>query len=561
MQQLRQSNGDILSLGSKLAEGSESAIFAVTHRDDVVVKIYYPNRITPAHFKKIHGMLATPPDDVTRHAPLNHISFAWPLALVLDGDKEVGYLMPRIKIVNPLLHLIQPRLRQQYYGQLNHRHFYRTARNLALAMELLHNKNIIVGDVNATNILFNHEALVTFIDCETMQITMADGAVHRCNVGMPEYTSPELHETVLFSEVTRTVNHDAFGLAVLIFQLLMQGYHPFEGRAKPGTPDIQMAHIHCMRHHIFPYVENSAYDLPIGAPAFSVLPPSLQALFVRAFMHIDNRPTPKEWAKEIRFIEQRLVQCTDNANHYHPSDGTCVICAWQQNCRTLDASMSISPSSQTQIHSPVSQPDTQKTNATLPTPDTSHIHASAPQPDTQETNAPASSHDESIDEGWQPQPQHIEIAENQTGITYQNLFGDYLIGAYHIKVTDPYIRSPYQVRNLMEFIETSARFGDQHNEITIDLVTSIDHHNAQRQLDLLNQIQSRAGAMNVLFDWKFAPNLHDRSIIIDYNRWKIVLGRGLDIYAQWDADMFSPLVRYPEMRPCKAFTVTYLDMF
>jgi ATP-dependent Lon protease len=55
--------------------------------------------------------------------------------------------------------------------------------------------------------------------------------------------------------------------------------------------------------------------------------------------------------------------------------------------------------------------------------------------------------------------------------------------------------------------------------------------------------------------------LHDRSIIIDHDRWKIVLGRGLDIYAQWDADMFSPLVRYPEMRPCKAFAVTYLDLF
>jgi serine/threonine protein kinase len=506
MQHLRLSNGDILSLGNKLGEGSEGAVFAVAHRDDVVAKIYYPNRITPAHFKKIHAMLDTPPEDVTRRLPLNHVSFAWPMALVFDGANEVGYLMPRLQIVNPLSHLIQPRLRQQHHGQLNHRHFYRTARNMALAMELLHNKNIIVGDVNATNILFNHEALVTFIDCETMQITMADGAVHRCNVGMPEYTPPELHDITLFSEVNRTANHDAFGLAVLIFQLLMQGYHPFQGRAKPGIPDVPMSHIHCMRHHIFPYVENPAYDRAIVAPPLSVLPPALQALFVRAFMQTDNRPTPKEWAKEIQGIEQRLVQCPHNPNHYYPSDGACVICAWEQNCRTANASVSRSPASQPQPNSPVSEPDTRETNAAVQAPDTSHIHEPAPQPDTQKTNAPESSHDESIDEGWQPQPQHIEITENQTGITYQNLFGDYLVGAYHIKVTDPYIRSPYQVRNLMEFIEAAARFGDQHSEIAIDLVTSIDPNNAQRQLELLNQIQNRASAMNIIFDWKFAPN-------------------------------------------------------
>lgn len=573
MQQLRQSNGDILTLGTKLGDGGEGTVFAVTGRDDVVAKIYHPNHVTPAHFKKLHGMLATPPEDVTRHTTLKHISFAWPQALVLDGTKEVGYLMPRIQIVNPLWHLIQPRIRQQYHGQLNHRHFYRTARNLALAMELLHNKNIVVGDVNATNILFNHDALVTFIDCETMQMTMADGAVHRCNVGMLEYTPPELHDITLFSEVDRTANHDAFGLAVLIFQLLMQGYHPFDGLAKPGTPDVPMTHIHCMRQRIFPYVENQAYDQPIVAPPFSALPPSLQALFVRSFMQTDNRPTPREWAREIRTVEQRLVQCSHNLNHFYPSDGACVICAWEQNCRTANASMSSAQVSPTQINSPVakpdteedhsivSQPDAQKTNDSTIQPDTPQNHAHASQPGTQETNTPESSHEASVDEGWQPQPQHIEIVENQTGITYQNLFVDYLIGAYHIKVTDPYIRSPYQVRNLMEFIETVARFGDQHNDITIDLVTSIDPNNAQRQLDLLNQIQNRAGSMNIIFDWTFAPNLHDRSIIIDHNRWKIVLGRGLDIYAQWDADMFSPLVRYPEMRPCKAFAVTYIDLF
>jgi DNA-binding helix-hairpin-helix protein with protein kinase domain len=559
MQNLRLSNGDPLTLGSTLGAGDEGTVFAVADRDDVVAKIYHPHRITPAHIKKIHAMLATPPEDVMRRSPHTHMSFTWPIALVFDGTSEVGYLMPRLKIVNPLAQLMDPRLRQQHHGQLNHRHFYRTARNLALAMELLHNKNVVIGDVNATNVLFTYEALVTLIDCDAMQITAADGVIHRCNIGEPEYTPPELHDTELFSEMNRTANHDTFGLAVLIFQLLMQGLHPFMGRAKPGTPDVAMAHIHCLRQHIFPYLENHAYAPPVIAPHFGVLPQSLQTLFIRAFTNIDNRPTAKEWAQEIRAIEQRLVPCPHNTSHYHPSDGACVICAWEHNVRAYNNSTApTSPEIQAVVptgvpanHTQVAPPDVQP----VPPPVVSQNHTPAPQPPV----VPPAEH--LIDDTWQPQPQHIEIAENQTGVTYQNLFGDYLVDAYHIKVTDPYIRSPYQMRNLMEFIETVARFGDQHSEITIDLVTSIDPGNAQRQLDLLNQIQNRAVTMNVLFDWGFAPNLHDRSIIIDHGRWKIVLGRGLDIYAQWDADMFNPLIRYPEMRPCKAFTVTYLDLF
>lgn len=98
--------------------------------------------------------------------------------------------------------------------------------------------------------------------------------------------------------------------------------------------------------------------------------------------------------------------------------------------------------------------------------------------------------------------------------------------------------------------------------ITVDLVTDVDFGNAQRQLDFLHQIQNRAAEMNVTFRWTFAPNLHDRSIIVDHTRWKIILGRELYIYAQWDgSDLFNPMIRHPELRPCKSCTITYLDQF
>lgn len=557
MQNLRLSNGDTLALGSILGAGGEGTVYAIADRDDIVAKIFHPHYITPSHIQKLHAMVANPPEDVMRRSPHKHVSFAWPLAFVFDGPNAIGYLMPRLKIANSFAQLIHPRVRQQHFEQLNHRHFYRTARNLALAMELLHSKQVVIGDVNATNVLFNLDALVTLIDCDAMQVTTTDGVIHRCNVGHPDYTPPELHNIETFNALDRTANHDAFGLAVLIFQLLMQGFHPFTGRPKPGVPDGEPSHIHYMRQCIFPYLENPACTPLAVAPPFGALPPSLQTLFIRAFTHIDNRPTAREWAQEIRAIEQRLVQCVHDGNHYYPSDGACMICAWEHNMRTYhDTNTSTIP----EIPPVQPQPVLISPPAAMP-----QTHRHTPQTDElpvpPQAVQPIQPPEPPIDEAWQPQPQHIEIGESQTGVTYQNLFGDYLVDAYHVKVTDPYIRSPYQVRNLMEFIETVARFGDQHGDINVDLVTSIDPSNAQRQLDLLNQIQNRAGAMNIIFDWSFAPNLHDRSLVIDHDRWKILLGRGLDIYAQWDADMFNPLTRNPEMRPCKAFEVTYLNEF
>jgi hypothetical protein len=196
-----------------------------------------------------------------------------------------------------------------------------------------------------------------------MQVTDDKGTVHRCIVGMPEYTSPELQGKDFNKEV-RTANHDAFGLAVLIFQLLMQGFHPFTGRAKPGTPDVEQSHVYCIQQQIFPYLDNQPYEPPKVAPSFHALPPMLQLLFTRAFTQINNRPTPKEWAQVINLVEKRLVPCQNDPTHYYPSDGACVICEIDYNSgRRQRTSPAPSPTITMQV--PLNQPST---STTVPNP-------------------------------------------------------------------------------------------------------------------------------------------------------------------------------------------------
>ncbi|MFM2310560.1 MAG: hypothetical protein RLY87_2682 [Chloroflexota bacterium] len=313
----------------KLGEGGEGAVFDVHGHPNLVAKIYHPHRINASLAAKVVAMTQNPPEDATRK-PLNHVSIAWPMEVLYSGKQFVGYIMPKLKKSDDLYDLLQPQQRAKQHGSLNHRHLYRTARNLAIAIDAIHRKGYVLGDVNFKNALFNDDALITIVDCDSMQVTDSAGVVHRCLVGVPEYTPADL-QGVDFSRVNRTPNHDAFGLAILIFQILMQGFHPFAGRPKPGVPDVEQAHIYCISKGIFPYLAGQPYEPPPAAPSMLCLPVLIQQQFERAFTQPHARPTPKDWANVLAMVETRLIPCANDTDHWYPSDGHCVICEIDYN--------------------------------------------------------------------------------------------------------------------------------------------------------------------------------------------------------------------------------------
>lgn len=76
--------------------------------------------------------------------------------------------------------------------------------------------------MNERNLLVStHDATVRIIDCDSFQVR-AGSQLFVCEVGVPLYTPPELQGAALGE---RTVVHDLFGLAVVIFQLLFVGGH------------------------------------------------------------------------------------------------------------------------------------------------------------------------------------------------------------------------------------------------------------------------------------------------------------------------------------------------
>jgi len=148
------------------------------------------------------------------------------------------------------------------------------------------------------------------------------------------------------------------------------------------------------------------------------------------------------------------------------------------------------------------------------------------------------------------------IRDNQSGISYDLLFGDYLVGAKEITLTDPYIRLPYQLRNFMEFAKLVASKKNELDEVKLHLVTNNNEEYLENSKEAFKEITDSLESLGINFTYEFEENTHDRSILLD-NGWKIVLGRGLDIF-QKTSGWYDIAEYYQEKRLCKACEITFV---
>lgn len=145
----------------------------------------------------------------------------------------------------------------------------------------------------------------------------------------------------------------------------------------------------------------------------------------------------------------------------------------------------------------------------------------------------------------------ISVRENQGGVTYKDLFGDYLRTAKEINVTDPFVRLPYQIDNLVDFIQMVKDNTTQDN-VKIHLSTqNDDDEKVAEVIDSFNDLADELLPMGIEFTYDFKAD-HDRLIRTDTG-WTITLGRGLDIYEKFGR--FSLSRSNQKVRRCKAFNV------
>lgn len=319
----------LVKLANLVGQGGEASVYQVQGQQETLVKVFEP--APRANYEqKLGWMIAHPPENPTRS--LSHPSLAWPSELVYDSNQRLaGYLMPYIRQAVPVLEVFNPRRRAAVLPEFDARYLYRVARNLSAAVAALHRSGYVVGDLNESNVLVNPSALVTLIDTDSFQVQeRQDGrfVVHYCPVGKLEYTPPELLGKNM-KEVTRLPEHDNYALAVLVFQLLMEGNHPFRaqwlgsGEPPPLEKRVGMG--------LFPYMVNRPGPVrpPQNAPALKTLPPLIAGLFKACFIdgHQDPicRPSSLDWRNALVEAEKDLLQCP-NGHYFSGHLKTCPVC-------------------------------------------------------------------------------------------------------------------------------------------------------------------------------------------------------------------------------------------
>jgi DNA-binding helix-hairpin-helix protein with protein kinase domain len=301
----------IVRLSQRIGVGAEGGVYEIQDRSDLVAKVYHEPP-PPERAEKLVALFRL------GNERLFNLS-AWPVDTLREraDGQIVGFIMKKISQAEEVHSLHSPKSRLQKFPEASWAFLIYVAANIARAVAAIHEHGFVIGDLNPKNILVTRKATVYLLDVDSFQVTV-EGKTYRCEGGFPEYTPPEL-QGVAFRDIDRVKEHDYFGLAVVIFQLLFIGRHPFSGRFL-GDEEAPLER--AIKEFRFAYgadAETRRMRQPPGALSLDAVPASLAELFRRAFLST-NRPQPREWIEALDALSKSLKKCQLHSGHNYFQD-------------------------------------------------------------------------------------------------------------------------------------------------------------------------------------------------------------------------------------------------
>ena len=326
MKAVRSRDGTKIVLGNIVGRGGEGEVFGVAGSEDLVVKLYKQDA-RRGRARKVEAMADLRTEGLEEFV-------AWPRFAVYSDKRArdfVGFAMRRVPpSSHPIHELYGTSSRLTRFPGRDWRFLLRAAENFATGIAAVHAAGHVVGDINHSNTLVDGQAIVSFIDADSFQVA-TKGEVFPCQVGVPDFTAPEL-QGVNLSGIQRSPQHDLFGLGVMVFQLLFLGRHPFSGVFDVGDVPLGDA----IRQRLFAY---SSRVHGVAPPPGTLNPATagqdLASLFETCFTTSDTtalpRPLAGRWVDTLKSLQGELVRCGKTATHYHPRHESA--CPWCEFAR------------------------------------------------------------------------------------------------------------------------------------------------------------------------------------------------------------------------------------
>ena len=302
-------------LGRELGRGGEGSVFELAGSDTSYVAKVYHRALSADKQAKLRYMVAHADERLLQYV-------AWPVHVLLaQGSSAVGgFVMPKASGRSELHAVYSPKQRQQALPRAAWNFLVYVARNVAACVDVVHDHGHVIGDVNQSSFLVGADSKVVLIDSDSFQIREG-GKIHFCEVGVSHFTPPELQGLSDFSTFARTPNHDHFGLALLIFHLLMGGRHPYSGVPMQDFADESLeGAIAQFRYAYAQGASSRGVRPPPNSMSLQMLPPPLRHMFELAFTQpgaAGRRPSALQWVQALDALREQLKACSRTPMHQY----------------------------------------------------------------------------------------------------------------------------------------------------------------------------------------------------------------------------------------------------
>ena len=322
-----------LILGPLIKSGGAGSVYHLPASPSQVAKIYHDSIDRLEYERKVGAMLELSPHlaDLVENGQ-SYVQIAWPQLSLRDAQgRFVGFAMPMVDVraTSELECILQERQAREARLPNGLGVKVTLAANLAAVISELHRQGHHVIDLKPVNLRFYPQSLyMAMLDCDGFSIR-GRGASFAAEQITPDYLAPEFHGTTIPRAAEE--QQDRFALAVVIFQLLNFGIHPFTGRPSSDAVPTDIPGRIAARCYAYGTRANPSLT-PSPVSGHAAMPFELRLLFDRAFESAGStRPSADEWAAAMKPYaqrsSQRLAICSRNIAHQHFAGLPCAACA------------------------------------------------------------------------------------------------------------------------------------------------------------------------------------------------------------------------------------------
>lgn len=293
--------------------GADGTIYA-TIDNKLALKIYHDPNKDMQRQDKLWQMLSNAPTVK---------GICWPVAVISDKKNNfIGYAMPLLDLSRcyTIEMLLSKRLRESLKITESYKFRVTVAISLASKVAELHRLGHYIIDLKPANLSFDkHTGDVMVLDCDGFSIK-GDKKRFRAHQYTTGYIAPEAFGAKLLPEKLG-IGQDLFALTTIIFQLLNNGLHPFQGVSKKGysLPSDNQAKITA---GLYPYAQKAHTKIkPSPWSIHTDFPDVLSKAFTQSLTS-GVRTKANVWQRLLLDQSLKLKICKQDSAHAY----------WQKAC-------------------------------------------------------------------------------------------------------------------------------------------------------------------------------------------------------------------------------------